>query len=344
MEPVVEVRSRVYGDGDAGGVAQRARVGIEVTRTVVSARVSFQEVRAWEMSRTTVEPDAFSPEVAEAWARVRGALSRAIHAEATVGRQALVLHEGRLLGADDFEMDGRFFDAFRVVGVAEPLELEYINARRFTGDEDLLGFGVNVIRFGGHHDDPLTRWDADGVWLVDARRTDDLLQTGGLYVRVDSGRWRARGEAYAQLRPDGAGTLVAASAGRVFGPAERLVVHVRGDVASGDAGLGAWHPVLGDSRRFWGLLDRFGRAAEPRGVADLHVRVETRPVPQVSADLEAHRFSSPHDGGVYGYELDGTVAWAFTPFSDLAAGAGGFLGAEGEEDDAFGYLELHVAF
>ncbi|MFZ5477655.1 MAG: hypothetical protein ACOZNI_12835 [Myxococcota bacterium] len=342
-EPVVEVRDRVQGDGEVGELAQRARVGIEASRTIVSARVSFQEIRAWRMDRASVSPEGFSPDVAEAWGRVRGVLNRNIHAEATIGRQALRLHEGRLLGEDDFAMEGRFFDAFRVLGTAAPIQLEYINARRFVAG-DSLGLGVNVVRAGGHHADPVTRWDADAVWLVDARRTDEVKQTGGAYVRVDSGRWRARVEAYAQPRDEGTGTLLAFSAGRVFGPNERWVVHLRGDRASGEASGAAWTPVLGDSRRFWGLLDRYGTAAEPRGLADLHLRVESRPVPQIGADVEVHRLYSPEDGGVYGHEVDGTVAWAFTPFSDLAAGAGAFVGEGGEADARFGYLELHVAF
>ncbi|MES2641547.1 MAG: hypothetical protein V4850_18795 [Myxococcota bacterium] len=360
--PILEVRQRLYvADGDLGddqetsrAVAQRARLGFGVRRLGVSARVSFQDVRKWTATSDVAAPPAFLPSIAEGWVRLEGDLTRNVGAIATIGRQPLSLHEGRILGEDNFSPEGQFFDAVRLVGRLSPLTVEYVNARRFLDPEaEPLGFGVNVFRVGASGENPVTAWTADAVWVVDARRTTETTSTGGAWLRFDTGRWRGRAEGYLQSSTAGTATLLALSAGWVFGPNERLVVFARYDGLSGErspepGGLTAWQPVLGDSRRFNGLLGRFAEPGDSdnRGLSDAHLVVEARPAPQVATTLAMHRFWSPLDGGGFGSEIDGTARWTFSPFAAAALG-GAWFAPDATADDThrlFAYLELDVAF
>lgn len=345
--PIVQVRQRlIFGllpDEDwEGAVDQRARLGIDVSRSGVSARVSFQETRAWLTRRGPVSPGQFAPEIAEGWARVEGDLTRSVGAVATVGRQPLTLHQGRILGADDFSPGGQFFDAVRLEGHARPFSFEYVNARRFADDVEPFGLGVNVVRVGASAKNPVTTYEVDGIWLVDARNTDATTSTGGLWLRFDTGRWRGRAEGYIQVSEAGAASLYSGSAGWVFGPNERLLVHLRVDGLSGDdAGQVPWRPVLGDSHRFNGLLGQFANPdGLTDGLTDLHLVVESRPAPQLHAELEAHRYWS---GAATGSELDGQFGWDFSPFASANGGIGAYITDAGATS-SFGYLELDVHF
>ena len=349
--PVVELRQRLTVGDTAQDIGVRARVGLEVSRRSVTARVSLQALQSWTaLEDGAVVPVGGPPELAEGWARVSGELTRNIGAELTVGRQALVVHEGRLLGPDDFTLGGQFLDALRLEARARPFSFEYVNARRFDID-DSLGLGVNVLRGGASIDGPITRWTTDLVWVVDGRRTDAVSSTAGLYARLETGRLRGRVEAYLQPRPDGTGSFVGLSGGWVFGPNERWIVELRYDGASGDTSgelraTSAWRPVLGNSHTFNGLLDRFTEPDDDdgRGLADAQLYVQVRPIPQITARMEVHHFRSPLDTAPYGTEADLRGAWSFTPVASLGAGGAYFFGAEGFEDARYGFLELNVSF
>lgn len=350
-EPVLEVRERFTAEGPPGALAaevgQRARVGMQVTRANVSARVSFEEVRSWVEVPAGVVPQGFEPRIAEGWGAVGWDFSRNVGVEVTVGRQALQLDEGRLLGRDDVPLQGRFLDALRVEARGRPFEVEFVNARRF--EEDALGLGVTALRAGVHVHQPLTVVAVDAVGLVDARDTARTTSTAGLYARVDSGRARARSETYVQGSAAGLGSLVALSAGWVLGPNERLTLSGRYDVASARVSdtTAAWRPVLGDSRRFWGVAGRFDdveAVTAGRGLADAHAVAEWRPSARLAGTAALHRFWSPFDGAPYGWEGDATVAWAFSPYGGVELGAARFAGDGAWEDTTFGWLELHVAF
>lgn len=322
--PVVELRERVTGERGSAELAQRARVGIEATRAGVSARVTIQDVRRWP-------GDAAGPELAEGSVQLRGELSRNIGVRFDLGRQAIAIHDGRLVGGDDFSMGGRFFDAVRVRASARPVEIEYIHA----SGTDPLGPGLDVVRVGGSASGPLATWVADAIWALDARDSR-TTSTQGAYARVDAGRWRSRAEAYLQADE----SLLAVSGGRVFGPNERWIVSLSCDAASD-----GWRPLSGDSHRFFGLAGRFA-TPPPTGVADLAARVEARPAPQIEASLALHRFWSPTGGGPFGSEADAALEWWFSPLASIGGGAAWFVPSPEFDPEArrYGYLEVDVRF
>ncbi len=368
-EPVVELRQRLNlldngsGDDVAREIALRARLGIEVRRTVVSARVSFQELREWSGAASgLVSQGGFTPTIAEGWARVEGTLTGNIGAEITVGRQPIRVNEGRIVGEDNFRLEGQFFDAVRIVGTALPFSIEYVNARRFlTEGEDPLGFGVNVLRAGAQGENPMTAWVIDGLWVVDARKTAATTSTTGAYVRFDTGRFRGRAEGYLQVSAAGTGSLMGLHGGWVVGRNERLVVHLRYDGISGDSipggtadGRAAWQPVLGDSHSFGGLMERFAEPEDSggQGLAHAQLALDSRPAPQLHGTFVVHRFWSPLADVGLGTEVDATATWAFSPFAAVRVGSAWF-----EPDPSFslstapaparrlyGYLELDVSF
>ncbi len=356
--PVLEVRHRgITEDADPadavatqGRVEQRARVGMEVARLGVSARVTFQDVRFWDVASGAVTPKAFAPALADGWVRVEGHLTRNVGAIATVGRQTVVLDEGRILGEDPLSAGSRHLDAVRVVGEVEPVCVEYVHARRFVGEDAPRGYRVQMVRVGARGENPVTTWVADGFWVEDDGPVDTRTSTFGTYLRFDSGRWRGRMDGYLQAGEAGVGSLVGLSAGWVFGPNERLVTHARYDHLSGTntaAGTAAWSPVLGDSRRFNGLLDRFADPANrPDGLSDAQVVVEARFGPPLSTRLVAHQFRSARDGALYGHELDARAAWSFSPFAALAFEGGWYApdAATGDAHALFGYVELDATF
>ena len=341
--PVLQLRERARWDG-AGALEQRARLGLEVERLAVSARVVLEDVRAWEVSPDVLTPSGAGPALSEGWIHVEGHLTRNVGAEATVGRQPVTFHEGRILGEDAFEPSGRRLDAVRVLGRAAPFAVEYVQAHDFDGP-DGPERGVSALRAGASGENPVTTWVADGLWVLGGQDDGAAASTFGGYARFDTGRLRSRVDGYVQPGESGSGSLVGVSGGWVFGPNERLVVHARWESTSGDRGGARWRPVLGDSRRFQGLLDVYADPdTRPDGVSALQLAVESRPVPALALSAVALHFVSADAALPMGAELDAAVTWWFSPFAKLRAAGGGFLSDGGDAERLFGYVELDASF
>ncbi len=351
--PVVELRGRVEASlEDARGAAevgQRAVVGLQVDRLALAARVTLADTRVWNTDGDgVVEPERAATGVAEAWARVRWAFDRNVGIRATFGRQSLEVHEGRIVGDDDRALEPQLFEAARVELDALPFSLELANARRFI-DGDARGFGVTIVRAGLAREQDVTRWVADGLWVVDARRTEEVTSTQGVYARFDSGRWLSRGELYLQAHEDGTASLFGAELGHVFGAHERAALIARYDGTSGDpggsAGSAAWRPVLGDSQRFRGYLDPFEADVRlpAQGLGDASIVLRVQAGARFSAELTGHAFVPLETTGLHGVGADLALDWSFSPFGTVR-GLAGALHAPGADLAARARAELHVAF
>ncbi len=347
--PSLELRSRLSSSLERGSVAQRARLGLQAQRLGVGGKVALQVVRGWVQAPGTVEVEgSYIPQLAEGWVSWQGQLSDNIELQATVGRQALSVHEGRILGEDDFSMEAQFFDALRLQLELAPLHVEYLNARRFgEPGGNPLGIGVNLLRVGAGADTPTLLWLADVLWVVDGRQSSQLSSTLGFYGKVEFRRLRARAEGYLQRREEvPVARLFAVQAGWVFGENEGLVLSTGMEVASGESALSsAWRPVLGDSHHFWGRVGAFSAATdyEAGGLTDLWIDLSTQPLPSLRATLTGHHFGR-NQGPAYGWELDGSLDWAFSPQVALGAGGGYLLGDPGEPSQALGWVQLDAAF
>jgi len=128
IAPVAEVRLRgEYRhdvDGlDKGLLVERTRLGVDVLRGALEARVVFQDARAIDAA-TSADPIAGPAPVAvtgayEAWVEAHTATVNPSFLRA--GRQPVTWGEGRLLGAAEWSPTGRSLDAIRgrlVVGNA----------------------------------------------------------------------------------------------------------------------------------------------------------------------------------------------------------------------------------
>jgi len=353
-EPIVELRGRVQvldDDAPTRQLDQRARLGLEASRGILSARVSMQEVRSWVVDPGEAQGlSAFRPEVAEGWTRIAGQVSPAVGATLTLGRQAVVMTNGRLIGARDWDEGGQFLDAFRLQIEAAPVSFEYVNARRFSSpEEDPLGLGVNAVRLGAGREGPTGSWGVDGLSVVDARDTEATVATVGVYAALETGRLAGTGEAYVQGNPAGAASLVALEGAWTLGREARFVIEAGVAAASGDRpdapDDATFQRGLGDTHPFWGNLDIFASDTDERGLLDLHGALRAHPTPSLTAKLAAHRFSTATDGLAYGTEVDLELRWHVSPFGAVGAGWGTlFAGPARERGASGGYVELDVRF
>jgi hypothetical protein len=120
LAPVLEVRARgEYRhdlDGqDKGVIDERIRLGVEVERGPVVARVVLQDARLWDLGVPDDfigQPSPFAVTGAyEAWGEAH--TSGAHPSFVRVGRQPVTWGEGRLLGVSDWSPTGRSLDAIR---------------------------------------------------------------------------------------------------------------------------------------------------------------------------------------------------------------------------------------
>lgn len=352
--PVLEVRGRISAEGDpfprSRTVGQAARMGLQVSRGILSARVSLQEVRSWTGDRDSglTGDGTFAPELAEGWARFDTVLSPNIGARLTIGRQAIVMNEGRLIGRREWDLEGQFLDALRFELEARPISFELVNARRFepTGP-DPFSFGVTALRLGIGRGGGASNGQFDLLSVVDARNTAQLTSTTGGFGTVTTGRLSGTAEAYFQQNPEGNATLASGRIGYVIGRNRAWALHGGYSAASGDpgtpGGIATFQPVLGDTHDTFGLLDLILPGDDPRGVSDLTVGAEVIAGQRLTVCLSAHRLASPMSGALYGYETDVALAWFVTPFATAELGVSQVAGGE-QGPAGGGYLELRVAF
>ena len=371
-KPVLEIRGRVEGAGaplpDSHTIGQVARVGVEAQRGILSARVSLQALRAWSGNGdATSSEGSFLPELAEGWARFDGELSPNVGARLTIGRQAIQIDDGRLVGLRAWDLQQQFLDAFRFELQANPLSFELVNARRFgvgwgpgaagsdASGDDPFTFGVTVLRLGGAREGANADGRIDAVSVVDARKTTFVTSTTGFFGELSMGRAQGSGEAYVQQNNQGNATFGALDLGWVVGLNRAWVVHARytdasggSDVAGsrGSAALSAFQPVLGDSHDQFGLLDLMQPGDDVRGLSDLAALAEVQAGARLAVRGSVHRLASSLSGGggykVYGYEADLSLTWHVTPYAVVDLGVGQVLGGSlGHRSGA--YLQIDVA-
>lgn len=329
--PVAEVRPRLT-MAQGPSAALRSRLGLEVSRHVLTARVVMQDARGWDEFGSVTY--GATPTLAEGWARVDWS-SENLGLVVQVGRQPIEVGGGRVVGRRDWEMAGQFFDAASLRLIGAPLTLEYVNARHFDSAQS-FGEVLHVVRLGAGRAIPGTTWNAEAVGCIDDTGTVPLT-TLGAHGALDAGRFRGRVEGWGQSEGTAAASLVAARAGWVFGREEGVVVHGGGETVGA-----SWQRRYGDTRELDGLLGPPGAAAEGR--VALEAALELRASARLETTLVLrHDWTADLDRSL-AWTGEAEARWYVSPFATVGLGGAGRKGEAPEPDAAMGYVELDAAF
>lgn len=343
-------------DGGPGGeacfVTQRSRFGVHADLPRLAVRATFQDVRTWGSEASTLlDFTGDTMDLHEGWLQWRPAEAFTLKA----GRQEVIVHEQRLLGAVDWTPQGRAFDAvttqIRVDGYSADAGFAVL------GDIDsgvaatnaLLGFlRAGVAPREATQVDALVVFDRD----EGLRRT---RVTAGVYGQAVAGALSGRLEAYGQL---GSADGVALRAGMVGvrgtwtgagGP--RPSVSAWYDLLSGGGDTTAsttFDTLYATNHKFYGLMDiaafSIGGAADGQGLHDGAVKVGLKPADGVGLNLDVHVLAPAAPAGdatIFGEEADLWASGRLTGKLTLSGGASAFLWAEsGRGLDAWTWVQL----
>jgi hypothetical protein len=307
--PIVE--SRVRGeywhdlaDQDKALLVERSRLGADVQRGPIEAKVVFQDARLWDLGGTATSdvvglpPQQGVTSAFEGWieAHTPGARPSFVR----VGRQAIQWGEGRLLGVADWSPTGRSLDAARGRLVAGDWAFELLAASltdAYPFDQAVLSSSYGEL-FGARVEwsfDPLFAVDLYGLVRIaqnnprlSAFEFDTTVQgqtyTPALRLHGQGQGWSWGAEGAVQLgHADTLGAGMDRSAWAAAGhvayafPHVELSPEVRVGVAyaSGDTGSGTYHafdPLLPDVHTAWtGAMDLFAWSNEEEADARLSI-------------------------------------------------------------------------
>lgn len=341
LRPSVELRARgeylrdpveVGGDAsarvrNAGGVSERARLGLSVERDALRGQVTLQDARAWGTSPLAGSPGfeglgAFG--AYEAFAEVH--TDKARPAYVRIGRQAVAWGDGRLLGHADFAPWGRSLDAVRAELPLGTLSFEVLAAMLRSSRP--LGSPFGDLGGPAHSGSQLygarVGLEIDRTWLnfdlysllrvaresaplaparsLEAARARGETATMGLRLHGsgDFWRWAVEGALQVGDAPSvGRGRAAHAFSAYYQRSLDRVVwmpeLTVGAAYASGDSGSGSYggfDPILPDVRRWNGAMDLFSFS----NTMQAHGDVVAKPSDALSLQL-GYRYARLAEGG-----------------------------------------------
>ena len=339
-------RDRDPQGGQVAFVTHRARLGATMEWGPVSARLVFQDVRAWGEERDTRRD--FSGDGIDL---AIGALTWAPHdrVRLILGREEVGLHDERLVAKAGWRQPGRHFDGGRLTyddgrWAAEIAGYIVLDGDRFqftTQDQvepDLRDQTLWWARGGLQTDDTI----AQLLVTLDDRRTarggEVLRVTPGLFFKADRGILQARLEAYGQLgriasggqtvRAGLVGTEIALRPDWTAGPSLILSYDaLSGDADPTDDRFTAFDTLRGANHRYYGTLDYAvffrGGPATAEGLHDPHLALGLKPHARLSIELAQHLFAPAvaRDPAWTAWETDLNARWS--PLDVLALSGGG---------------------
>jgi len=352
LAPVAEVRLRgeVRHDVDGldkGLLVERTRLGVDVTRGALEARVVLQDARALDAG-SSADPIAGPEPIAvtgayEAW--VEAHTGSAAPAFVRAGRQPVTWGEGRLLGAADWSPTGRSLDAVRGRLVAGDAAFEVLAVALMdpSTNTSLESYAELLGARGQWALDPLLAGEVYALARVAQENPTTDLQgsvagetyTGALRLHGEGRSWTWGVEGAYQLgratdlELNRAAWAAAGHVARTFDRVRLLpTVRIGGAYASG-GGSGATYrtfdPMLPDVHEWHGAMDMFAWSNEEEANARVAIEPWTDAVAAVeyryarlaapgagwqSAYLSTIGASPGSSKGELGHEVDAKVRWA----------------------------------
>lgn len=361
LAPVAEVRVRgeyTHGVDDQDWVflSERARLGVDVQRGPVEARVVLQDAHSWDVAALA---DPFwsqgrigSTGAYEAWGEAHTASARPMFLR--VGRQPVTWGEGRLLGLADWSPAGRTLDAVRARAPVGDGACELLAAA--LSDPTSAPLAAYGELFGVRGE-----WALHPLFAIEAYVLARLAQatpalpasdavrgqtyTGALRLYGDSSAWTWGVEGAYQLgraEDRGQDRAAWAAAGHVAHTFERVLllptIRAGFSYATGDDGKStyrAFDPLLPDVHVWHGAMDLFAWSNEE----EANARVAIAPFTDAIVAVEYRYARLVEPGGEWttaylvpvgrstgnthadlGHEIDAVLTWS--PWTSLELGAG----------------------
>lgn len=335
-------------DGAAGGealaVSQRVRFGVSASLPRVSLRATFQDVRTWGVeSHTLLDFTGDTMDLHEGWLQWQPVEAVRLR----VGRQEIVAHEQRLLGAVDWAQQGRAFDAATARFGAGVFSADLGAAVLADSDTKVVTTNA-VMGFVRAGVAPTKESAVDVLAIVD---TDEALDrtrvTAGVYAQGAAGPLSGRVEAYGQLGAVGSSTVQTGMVGvrGTWAPKSAIepTVTLWYDLLSGDADatdgtLNAFDTLYATNHKFYGLMDiavfTVGGVVDGQGLHDGALKLGIKPVEALNLNLDAHVFAAaaPIADTLIGEEVDLWASGKLAKKLVVSGGASTFLRAAGEPD------------
>ncbi len=364
-------------DGDLSGawsIGNRARVGVRATFGVVSAFVQIQDVRTWgsEFNAATLGEGTLTDWVANGLDvhQAYGEVNAPYGLKFRVGRQEIVWHGQRLIGAVGWTHQARSFDAARITYDGEKSGAEVLYAllldrpvadpadttqRRL--DQHLFG-----LRGGPRLGEPLAL-DALVVFRIDPA-VEETLATFGGHAKGQASVVRYEVEGYGQAGSRGdlsiSAFLVGVRAGVAIPEAAKLYVGGGLDIVSGDGDptddvVRTFDTLYATNHKFYGHMDRYlalPKHTAGQGLVDGIVQASVAPHPNVGVKVDLHVFAAPSpldsDRSFHGVELDLNGHWKPAKVLKISAGIWTYFPGSFQGDDLSpelgGYLMTDFAF
>jgi hypothetical protein len=362
LAPLVELRARPeyrhdLDENDYGTLVERTRLGVDVIRGPLEARVVLQDARTLQLGSTVtplVGPGAVGVTGAfEAWAEAHTDSMRPSFVR--VGRQPITWGEGRLLGEADWSPAGRSLDAVRGRLTAGDASFEVL-ASALSDPQNGVALDAYGELFGAR-----IEWALDPLFAIEAYALARIAQdnplvsldrsvrgetyTGALRLHGDAHAWTWGAEGAYQLgRADDldANRGAWAAAGHVAFAPDGVMLHpslqIGGDYASGETGDATYRtfdPLLPDVHRWNGAMDLLAWSNEAEasaraalvpwtdGAAAVEYRYARLAQPEAawrSAYLTTIGTAPRNTDASLGHEIDAMVSWS--PWEPVALEAG----------------------
>lgn len=336
--PVLDLRAGIDAEGDTAAnvpvvASTRARVGVELARKVLTARVTVAG-EVWGPGSPGSPAPAVGAGLGEAWVRGALPLSSAIGLDVTAGVQPVDVDGGVILGDDDERLDGRFPLAGRLHIRALPWDVDWVSAAYPASADPADTRGerpFHALRVAAGRDNPVWAWHVGGLaLLVDpggvSTPPDHAVDTTfGLHGDTSLARVRLRADGYVQPTDDGPAWCGGGDLGYALGDDDRVELAGRLDVLSGGAAPTFLRPFADTRARFgWvGLFDADGPHARG-GALDAAFVTTAIIAPQLRFSGAAHHFWTG-DGTPLGPELDADLRWYWSPLATVHLRGGAFL-------------------